>query len=97
MQSIFFEEQYQYKKALIAFKHYAKTLEDVQLKKSDGHLIQYLTKSSTVEKDINILKLQKLNDMQVIKAENLRQRDNIIFIATVIIVTVLSVFYGCYS
>jgi signal transduction histidine kinase len=92
MQSDFFEVQHLYQKALRAFKHYTKTLEDVQLKKSDSHLAQYLTESSTVEKDINILKLQKLNEIQTVKAESLHQRDTILFIATAVIVSTLSIF-----
>ncbi|NQZ23666.1 MAG: tetratricopeptide repeat-containing sensor histidine kinase [Colwellia sp.] len=91
LQSEFFKGQGVYQHALTAYENYHKTLENVQLKKTDFQLAQYITKSSTVSKDINILQLQKENEIQQLEVENQQKRAHIIFAAAIIIVAVLSV------
>ncbi len=92
LQSEFFKGQGAYQNALTAYENYNRTLEDVQLKKTDSQLARYITKSSTVNKDINILQLQKENEIQQLEVENQQKIARIIVAAAIIIVAVLSVF-----
>lgn len=92
LQSEFFESQSQYSQALAAFKQYQQTLEKVELKKTSSHLAKYITKSTTVAKDINILELQKINEIKNLEVINQQQKAFIIVVAAAIIITVLMLF-----
>lgn len=94
LQSEFFERENQHSQALQAFKQYQQTLDKVELKKTNSHLTKYITQSSTVAKDINILQLEKINEIQQLEVKNQQQRALIIGIAAFIIIAVLTVFLG---
>jgi len=92
LQSDLFSSQDEYQQALSAHKLYHQTLEDVQIKKTDSKLTQYITQTSTVAKDINILQLEKENEIQQLAVVNRERIAIIILISAVIIVTALSFF-----
>ena len=92
LQSEFFQTLGQYNNALNAYKQYHSTLENVQLKKTDNQLVKYINKSSTIEKEVNILQLQKENEIQRLETDNQRQKANIVYTAGTVIVVLLSIF-----
>lgn len=91
-QSLFYQAAGQYKKALSTFTLYHNTLEGVEIKKTNSHLAQYLTKSSTVAKEINIIQLQKENEIKQLEVANQQKVSTIIIISATIIVLALSLF-----
>ena len=92
LQSLYFESQNQYSYALSAYKQHQQTLEQVELKKANSDLTKFITQSSTMAKDINILQLQKINEIQQLEVKNQRQKAIIIVVAALLIITVLTVF-----
>ncbi len=92
VQSQYYQSAGQYKKALSTFKLYHNTLEGVKIKKTDTHLAQYLTKSSTVAKEINILQLQKENEIKQLAVSNQQKISIIIITSATVIVSTLSLF-----
>ena len=92
LQSEWFESQGQYSQALTALKQHQQALDAVELKKTNSQLTKYITQSTTVAKDINILQLQKINEIQQLEVSNQRQRAFIIVVAAAIIIVVLTLF-----
>jgi len=87
-----FQQEKSYKAALdAAIKHQA-TIEHVQLKKTDAHLARYLTQSSTVTKDLNILELRKNNEIQMLQVQNEKQRLSMVLTAGMSFIVILMLF-----
>ncbi len=92
LQSEFFESQSQYSQALSVYKQYQQALEKVELKKTSSHLAKYITQSTTVAKDINILQLQKINEIQQLEVSNQQHKALIIGVAAAIVIGGLTLF-----
>ncbi len=92
IQQTLFQKQKDFEKALTAAINYQESLTHVQHRKTDSHLASYITDLSTVTKDLNILALQKSNEIQALTIKNEQQRAYIILTAGFIIVIILLIF-----
>jgi len=92
LQAELYQKREQFELAFHALKNYQETLEKIQLNINDAELAIYVTKLSTVTKDLNILSLNKANEINELKIKSIAQRSNLVNTFSLIIVTVLSIF-----
>ena len=92
LQTKVYQSNKQFESAFNALSNYQKTLDKIQLKINDAELAGYITKLSTVTKDLNILSLNKANEINKIKVKSIAQRSNLIITFSLIIVAVLAIF-----
>ncbi|GAA0811700.1 hypothetical protein GCM10009111_04550 [Colwellia asteriadis] len=89
-----YEKRKQFKEAFHALHNYQNILAKIQLNINDAELTSYITKLSTVTKNLDILSLNKANEIKQLKINNVEQRSTLIIIFGSIIVIILSVFLG---
>ena len=92
LQTELYQNKKQFESAFNALKNYQQILEKIQLNINDAELSGYITKLSTVTKDLDILSLNKKNEIKELKINSIAQRSHIIITFSLIIVTVLSIF-----
>jgi signal transduction histidine kinase len=92
LQAELYQSKNQFEAAFHALKNYQTTLEKIQLNINDAELSSYVTKLSTVTKDLNILSLSKANEINELKIKSIAQRSNLIITFSLIIVATLSLF-----
>ncbi len=92
LQRTLYQSNKQFEQALIASLNYQQAINSIQSRQTDAHLTSYLTQSDTVMKELNILDLEKTNEIQTVKFQAERQKTNITILASLIVIVILTIF-----